>query len=81
MLKEAAVSPNQVPPEYGGTLEGFDSAWFLRQEVEAMAQARSLENPIQDSTNDDDDGDDDGGGGGSGRGAAAEGGVSPTLSS
>ena len=30
MLSEAGLSPKDVPPEYGGTLKGFDPAWFLR---------------------------------------------------
>jgi hypothetical protein len=33
MLSEAGLSPEHVPPEYGGTLEGFDPAWFLRDKI------------------------------------------------
>ena len=29
MLVEAGLSPEAVPPEYGGTLEDFDPAWWL----------------------------------------------------
>ena len=29
MLAEAGLQPEQVPPEYGGTLQGFDPAWFI----------------------------------------------------
>jgi len=32
MLAAAGLRPDQVPPEYGGTLEGFDPAWYLRGE-------------------------------------------------
>ncbi len=31
MLEEAGLSPEQVPPQYGGTLQGFDPAWYLSQ--------------------------------------------------
>ena len=30
MLADAGLQPEQVPPEYGGTLEGYDPAWFLK---------------------------------------------------
>ena len=33
MLLEAGLSPEHVPPEYGGTLQDFDSAWFLRDQI------------------------------------------------
>ena len=29
MLVEAGLSPEAVPPEYGGTLKDFDPAWWL----------------------------------------------------
>ncbi len=31
MLEEAGLRPEQVPPPYGGTLQGFDPAWYLSQ--------------------------------------------------
>ena len=33
MLAAAGLRPEQVPPEYGGTLQGFDPAWYLKDEV------------------------------------------------
>ena len=29
MLADAGLQPDQVPPEYGGTLQGFDPAWYI----------------------------------------------------
>lgn len=29
MLADAGLTPDQVPPEYGGTLQGFDPSWYL----------------------------------------------------
>ena len=29
MLAEAGLSREQVPPEYGGTMQDFDPAWFV----------------------------------------------------
>ena len=31
MLATAGLKPEQVPPEYGGTLQGFDAAWYLKE--------------------------------------------------
>ena len=39
MLAAAGLSPDQVPPEYGGTLQGFDPAWYLRDEIRDRAAA------------------------------------------
>lgn len=33
MLSVAGLKPEQVPTEYGGTLSGFDSAWFVKGQV------------------------------------------------
>jgi hypothetical protein len=33
MLEAAGLTPEQVPPEYGGTLEGFDYCWHLKQQL------------------------------------------------
>ena len=30
MLAEAGLDPKDVPPEYGGTLQGFDYGWHLK---------------------------------------------------
>jgi hypothetical protein len=59
----------QVPPEYGGTLQGFDPAWYLRQEVEDRAQVAN--NPLMLYTEDSGGAEEDpavatGGGGGGG---------------
>lgn len=29
MLADAGLTPEQIPPEYGGTLQGFDPSWYL----------------------------------------------------
>jgi len=31
MLAAAGLTPEQLPPEYGGTLQGFDTAWHLKE--------------------------------------------------
>jgi len=31
MLAAAGLKPEQVPPEYGGTLQGFDAAWHMKE--------------------------------------------------
>ena len=31
MLAEAGLKAEHVPPAYGGTMEGFDPAWFLSE--------------------------------------------------
>lgn len=33
MLGAAGLLPEQVPPEYGGTLGGFDTAWYVREQM------------------------------------------------
>jgi lysyl-tRNA synthetase class II len=33
LMKHAGLTPEQVPPEYGGTLEGFDYCWHLKQQL------------------------------------------------
>jgi len=33
MLEAAGLTAEQVPPEYGGCLKGFDPAWHLKQQV------------------------------------------------
>ena len=35
MLAAAGLQPEQVPPEYGGTLAGFDPAWYLKGTIDA----------------------------------------------
>ena len=35
MLAAAGLQPEQVPPEYGGTLADFDPAWYLKSTLEA----------------------------------------------
>jgi len=37
MLTAAGLRPEQVPPEYGGTLGGFDPAWYLKGKIHTVA--------------------------------------------
>lgn len=37
MLAAAGLKPEEVPVAYGGTLENFDSAWYLRGELAASS--------------------------------------------
>ena len=37
MLAAAGLRPEQVPPEFGGTLTDFDPAWFLKGKIETGA--------------------------------------------
>jgi len=57
MIKAAGLRPEQVPVEYGGTLENFDPAWYLREEVSQMAAEETdaktkTTNPIYSSEED-----------------------------
>lgn len=42
MLTDAGLTPEQVPPEYGGTLEGFEPAWYLKRMTTSSGEAELM---------------------------------------
>ena len=41
--KKKGLKPEQVPPEYGGTLADFDPAWYLKDKVSKGASHGAAE--------------------------------------